>query len=401
MKILFLSSWYPYPPINGAKLRILNLIKQLSLSHQIHLVSFANTIPVSDARAHIPDMLKYCKTVEVFQKKSFNRKTASSFLSFFSRLPRYLAETYSPEFDNCVKKAIQTEEFDVVIASEVTAITWTSIIATQQSRIPVILDSIEIGQRRDAYHRQNRIVKRVRYGMMLLKDQWLTRSVLRNANVCIVPSEIEKGYIRELAPGGLQIEVVPHCLEIKDYWLENRSIDPASLVFVGSFSHHPNKDGLIFFLKEILPEIKREVPDVVVKIAGSLNGCTPEELTTDPSVQFLGLIPNVKDLVGNSYASIVPIRIGAGTRVKIIESMALGTPVISTSKGAEGLKVKSGKNILIADNPLEFAKQTVQLLHNRNLRDQISVGGLQLVSVEYSTRILKERYESILDGLKR
>jgi polysaccharide biosynthesis protein PslH len=400
MKILFLSSWYPFPPINGAKLRIFNLIQQLSSDHEIHLISFANTIPVADARAHFPDMLKYCKTVEVFQKKQFDRKTASSFLHFFSRLPRYLAETYSPEFDNCVKKAIQTESFDVVIASEVTAITWTSIIAANQKKIPVILDSIEIGQRKDAYRRQKKLWKRARYGMMLLKDQWLTRSVLKNVKVCTVPSQIERGYIRELAPKNMQIEVVPHCLEIDEYRQENRSLVPFSLVFVGSFSHHPNQDGMIFFFKEILPAIKHEIPNVILKVAGSLNGCNPEDISKDPSVQFLGLVSNVKDLVGNAWASIVPIRFGAGTRVKIIESMALGTPVISTSKGAEGLNVTSGTNILIADDPLEFAKQTVRLLQNRNLRDQLSASGYQLVNAEYSTRTLKERYESILGRLK-
>jgi glycosyltransferase involved in cell wall biosynthesis len=151
-----------------------------------------------------------------------------------------------------------------------------------------------------------------------------------------------------------------------------------------------------YFLKEIYPQIKLSAPKVRLQVIGDTGNAHIERWSTDESVTFTGLIQDVRPKIEKSWVTIVPLRYGAGTRLKIIESLALGTPVVSTYKGAEGLDVTDGKNILLAETPSEFANAVLRVLHNSDLRKSLSREGRGLVVEKYSSNSMGIKFNSLL-----
>ena len=143
-----------------------------------------------------------------------------------------------------------------------------------------------------------------------------------------------------------------------------------------------------YFLGEIFPLVKKSVPDANMRVLGSIDGVDLGDIANDENVDFKGFITDMRPVVAQSWLSVVPLRYGAGTRLKIVESMALGTPVVSTSKGAEGLSVTHGENILIADEPEEFAQAVIQVMRNASLRRKLSDQGRKLVTEKYSSEAM-------------
>lgn len=397
MRVLFLSSWFPYPPINGAKIRIYNLIRQLAKHHEIALVSFARTIPVEEARMQLPLLKEYCCSAEVVVASPFVPHSLEAYKGFVSLRPRSIVQTYSPEMARFVKDRLNSDRYDVVVASEVGPPSVVSLLASEAMGVPKVLDALEIGLAKDGYYGQASPIRRIRHGLTWFKLRRFTREVLRRSSACTVPSWQEKLNLLEIMPGHMCIEVIPHCLDLAHYAGDFGLPQAGSLIFTGSFTYGANLDAARYFFGDIYPRIKASLPEVRLQIVGSTEGVALNEFTVDDSVTFTGLLRDVRPSVTQSWVSVVPLRVGAGTRLKIIESMALGTPVVSTSKGAEGLQVVHGENILIADKPREFARAVLDILQNPTLREKLSVEGRRLVTDRYSSEVMGKRFASLLD----
>jgi len=397
MKILFLSGWYPYPPINGAKIRIHNLIRQLAIQHEVSLLSFVKTISISEAQASIPLLKKHCNTVEIISPKPYDPRSQSAFRGYFSALPRSLYQTYDPETNLRINSMINSGAYDVVIASEVNAPSLPSVHASRVTGVPVILDALEVGLEKGDYLSAQGVGQRVRRGLTWWKVKRLTREVLAKSTACTVPSAIEKGNISEISPDFKRIEIVPHSLDLSHYAGQFGTPLKGSLVFTGSFAYRANQDAACYFIDKIFPKIRAEHSHASLKVVGSTNGVDLETWSADDGITFTGLLRDVRPAIAQSWVSVVPLRMGAGTRLKIIESMALGTPVVSTSKGAEGLPVTHGENILIADSADDFAKATLELLCDHGFRQRLARAGIEFVQSHYSSEVIGHQYNRFLE----
>jgi len=395
MKILFISAWFPYPPINGAKIRIYNLIRELSRNHEITLLAFAQTIPIEEARNSIPELTQYCRSVKVVPFVSFD-SARNSVRSYLLPQPRLIVHTHSPEMARLVDETAASDSYDLVIVSEVGAPSVTSLYASRISGVPKILDALEVAYYQDAYYGQKHPIKRLRNGLTWFKYRRFTRNMLQRSDACTVPSREEKYNLEKLKSVNYPVEVIPHCLDIDYYRDSYGPVKPQSLAFTGSFSHYANLDAVRYFLEDIYPTVQDQNPRVNMKIIGGTNQVDIDQLRIDKSITFTGLVRDVRPEVACSWLSVVPLRVGAGTRLKIIESMALGTPVISTSKGAEGLDVTHGENILIADDPKEFAQAVLSILESTTLREKLSVAGFRLVSEKYSSEFMGRKFEELI-----
>jgi glycosyltransferase involved in cell wall biosynthesis len=396
MKILFLSNWYPYPPINGAKIRIFNLIKELAKFHDITLLSFTQTIPLEEARKNIPHLEQYCHSVDVVSRKSFVPNSLSAYRGFFSVLPRSIVQTYSPDMARIINEKVRVDYYDVVIASEVNAPSVTSFLASKIDGLPLVLDALEVGLVKNDYYGEKAPFQRFRRGTTWFKLRRFTKELLSRSIACTVPSLTEKQNLTEIMSRSTYIEIIPHCLNLKHYSGSFGAAKENTLVFTGSFTYKANLDAAFFFLERIYPQIKAEIPDLRIQIVGDLNGVDIGTWPVDDDVIFTGLLRDVRPIIARSWLSVVPLRIGAGTRLKIIESMALSTPVVSTKKGAEGLDVTHGENILIADDPTDFAQAVVEVLRNTKLREKLSQAGMRLVKDRYSSEVMGRKFNSLL-----
>lgn len=399
MKILYLSAWLPYPPINGAKIRIYNLIRQLGVKHEISLLAFARTLPIQPSSNYLPELEKYCRSVQVVRAREFDPKGMLALKGFFSAVPRSVIQTYSDEMAGMINDAMLREKYDVVIASEVSAPSLVSFLASRITSTPRILDALEIALAKEMFQSQTRPDRRIRNALTWFKLRAYTRDLLRRSNGCTIPSQEEKEIMQSLVPGGYALEIIPHSLDLNHYNEIHEPVVPNSLVFTGSFNYHPNLDAVQYFANEIFHSIQEKEPAVRLKIIGNLNGVDATQFPSHESMTFTGLLRDVRADVAKSWLCIVPLRMGAGTRLKIVEAMALGTPVVSTSKGAEGLDVVHGDNILIADTPQEFSQAVLDVLHSPSLRHKLSTGGRALVAEKYDSEPVGRKFDAFMERI--
>jgi glycosyltransferase involved in cell wall biosynthesis len=218
------------------------------------------------------------------------------------------------------------------------------------------------------------------------------RTILKYArrfDKCIMVSEHDGDTLKRAGPD-IDIAVVPNGVDATAYRpLTNQSAAPV-LLFVGKMNYHPNVDGAIFFCQEVFPLIKQQIPDAKLLIVGSEPRDSVQALASE-DVTVTGFVESVVPYYQQALVSVVPLRSGGGTRLKILESMALGRPVVSTSLGCEGLKVTQEENILIADTPADFVTQTVRLLRDEALRQRLITNGRNLVEGTYDWQAITQQ----------
>jgi polysaccharide biosynthesis protein PslH len=183
-----------------------------------------------------------------------------------------------------------------------------------------------------------------------------------------------------------------------DYFKPAPDIEQSdSLVFTGSMDWLPNEDGVAYFIREILPLIRQQVPQVSLRIVGRKPSADLESLAArQENVELTGWVEDVRPFLARGAVCIVPLRIGSGTRLKIFEAMAMGKAVVSTSIGAEGLPVQPGENILMADDPHTFAQSVVSLLRDATRRREIGLAARKLVADNYSWERIADDFAAVL-----
>jgi len=164
-------------------------------------------------------------------------------------------------------------------------------------------------------------------------------------------------------------------------------------------TYSANYDAMRFFLDEIWHRIKSVEPSTRLQITGRTDGVDLSGLALGDGAGLTGYLPDISPAVAGAWACVVPLRIGGGTRLKVLEAMALGTPVIATRKGAEGLDVTAEENILIADDPAEFATQTIRLLRDPALRKRLAGNARRLVETKYTWHAIGEQFNDLVESV--
>ncbi|GAB4543403.1 MAG: glycosyltransferase family 4 protein [Anaerolineae bacterium] len=373
MRILFLSSWFPYPPNNGSKLRIYNLLRGLARHHQVTLLSFADQPHVDP---EIPELRPLCDQVQVIPWKPFNPRSRQARLGFLSLTPRSIVDTFSSEMAGCIEERVSSGDYDLVIASQWAMASYGPCF----QGLPALLEEVEVGVPYEQFARATSLWRRFRYGLTWAKHRAYLARLLRHFKACTVVSEQERRLLSRAIPGYQAIEVVPNCINLVEYSDVRESPQANSLIFTGSFRYFANHDAMTWFLQEVYPPIRAQVPEVRLTITGDHAG---RPLPAADNVTLTGFVDDVRPLIASAWISLVPIRVGGGTRLKILEAMALGTPVVATSKGAEGLDVQDGEHILIADTPEAFARAVLRLLADPGLRSRLADNASKLVRDRY------------------
>jgi glycosyltransferase involved in cell wall biosynthesis len=377
LRILFLSRWFPYPPDNGSKIRIFNILRHLSAAHDVSLVSFADD-PASVEDAALSALRRFCSGVRVVPYRAFRPSSARALVGLFASAPRFLIDTYSQEMQAAADARLAQGSVDLLVASQLDMVPY----AVAGPAVPALLEELELSLHRDAAQ-VGSVASRPRRILTWLKLRSYLRRVLPRFAACTVASERERLNLRAAVPSYRRAEVVPNAVDLGHYDGDFGPPRPNVLAFAGSLTYHANYDAIRSFLGAAYPAIARSIPGVELRVTGSHAGVDLNALPGAPGVTFTGRVPDVRPVVAGAWASVVPLRVGGGTRLKILESMALGTPVVSTSKGAEGLDVTHGENILIADRPDDFAAQVVALLRSPELRARLAAGGRRLVASRY------------------
>lgn len=387
MQILFLSKWFPYPTNNGSKLRIYNLLRGLAAQHEVTLICFDDE---STADPQVPELHAICKEIHIVPWKEYDPQSRKARLGFFSMTPRSYIDTFSSQMQTHIEQTLSSGDYDLVIASEWEMASYGPYIRDTTA----LFEDIELGVLYGQYAATDSFSQRWRRGLTWLKHQRYLSRLLSDFDACTVPSHIELELLRNTVPDFKNTTVIPNCISLADYSTVRTEIQPYSLIFTGSFRYGVNYDAMVWFLQNVYPLVLSEVPEVHLTITGDHAG---QILPSTTGVTQTGFVPDVRPLIASSWASVVPLLSGGGTRLKILEAMALRTPVITTTKGAEGVDVKHGDSVLIADEPAEFAAAVVQLLREPELRDHLADNAYQLVSKQYDWAGVMPRFMQLID----
>jgi len=373
MKILFLSRWFPYPMNNGSKIRIYNLLRGLSQHHDVTLLSFADQ---PEVRPEAPEIRAICSKVVVVPWREFDPNTFRARLAFLSLKPRSIVDTFSPEMAQTITKILDEQSYDLVIASQLQMAAYYPYFRG----IPAMFEEFEIGLFHDrAFSPNGRI--RIRQALTWFKLRIYLSQLLNFFQACTVASEREQRLLVQNFPDyKRQVEIIPNCLNMDDYRGIKTNKKPNTLVFTGPFKYRVNYDAMLWFIGEVFPLILKQIPETHLVITGD-HANLP--LPSTKNITLAGYVDDVKSLIASCSVSIAPLLSGGGTRLKILEAMALGTPVVATSKGAEGLDAQAGEHLLIADSPRDFMESVLKLLKDGGQSQKLITKAQQLVRERY------------------
>lgn len=371
MRILFLSRWFPYPTNNGSKIRIFNLLQALRNEHEVALVAFA-TEPVTPAA--VEALRTLCAAVKVVPYRAFQANSLRARLGFFSPTPRSVIDTFSPEMLATTKQVAETWQPDLVIASQIDMLCY----ALAVKGVGRMLEELELAVAFDGYRCAPRSIARLRRGLTWWKLERYLRRTLPAFDLVTVVSAREQVLARSVIASP-PVQIVPNGADLQAMQRVQATPQPGTLIYSGALSFYANYDAVHYFLAEIFPLILERAPETRLLVTGSTEGVALDQLPQHPNVQFTGYLDDVWSAVASSWVSVVPLRLGGGTRLKVIEALALGTPVVATSKGVEGLDLRAGADVLVADDPRSFADATLSLLNDPLQRRNFSMQGRRAV----------------------
>ncbi len=398
MKILFLPKEFPHGKVIGGPILVYNRIKYLSENHKIGLVSFIR----EGDRKYLDTLEPYLDEIELMPYPKVRNRFRKAYGYFFSEVPPYMANTSSREMREMVARMTVRSGYDVVLAeySVMGQYLYKNYgMDSRTKRVVSCHESYTLARRRalelygffsregfDSWLNLYRL-KRYEFAMYKYADLLLT----------LTPQEKER--ILKIEPD-LKIEVVPHGTDtgwFSPFPESNREI---SVAFLGNYPHNPNADAVMFFIREIWSDIKSRIGGIKFYVIG--RGPTREilsEAKRDKDIIVTGEVDDVRDHLKKAMVFIAPLRLGYGFRGKTLEAMAMGIPVVTTSLGAEGLLVRNMENIIIADQPKQFAGAVVQLFEDRGLYARVSKNSRTTVEEHFSYRKGAEKLGEVLENL--
>jgi sugar transferase (PEP-CTERM/EpsH1 system associated) len=393
MKILFLSTWFPYPPDQGSKIRAYHLLRALAAHHDVALVSFEDQ-PLEPG--WIDHVRQLCRRVEIVQDKPFADLERSPWRGAFSRRPRSVVAGHSPAMEERVRELAAEWNPDLVVA--LTFVTAPYALQVRAARRVVDVDNLTAHMLAEAFRQETRWTRRLRRYLAYRKFLGYERSLFGGFDLSLVTSRRDADRLRaELSGARTRIAVVPNGVDLEYNRTAGIPRRVAQLVFSGALTYEPNLDAMRYFLAQIFPRILGQEAEARLIITGRTGGVALP--MANGHVTLTGHLGDVRPAVASSAASVVPLRKGAGTRLKILEAMALRTPVVSTSKGAEGLDIDPEVHFLQADDADHFARQTLRLLHQPDLGEQLADRAYAQVRQQYDWSDIGRRFEAQVESL--
>jgi glycosyltransferase involved in cell wall biosynthesis len=378
LNILFLTPWFPIPLDNGSKIRTWYLLRYLTAQHDVTLISFAFGTATPEKSS---DSQQICRSVHIVRKDPTQHSDMGLMRTFLSLTPQ--AAHTIPEMSELIESIATAERFDGVVASTMTMSPYALNLPGMKFRVLEEHNSLSRWMH-ERLLAQTTFLQRIRCWVSWLKarrfEAWLYRQF---DLVTMVSNEDYRAVSNMLSSNATRLAVVPNGVDCQHNRPGIVRPIPYTLVYNGALGYAANYDAMRFFLGEIYPTIRRECPRVELSITGATNGVDLQSLPLDPSVQLTGFVEDIRQVVAGAWVMVAPIREGGGSRLKILEAMALGTPVVATRKGAEGLDMLNGVHLLIADDPESFAQATVRLLQDTALRKTLVRNARELVKAKY------------------
>jgi polysaccharide biosynthesis protein PslH len=403
MNILWLNAGLLLPLDKGGKLRTWHLMRHLARRHDISYLSFTDP---SQTDADIEGMREVASNVVTIPRTDPSKGTVRFYLDaaryLLEPVPYAVAKYRSPAYRAAIERLVRERRFDAVVCDFLPPV----VNLPETLPCPTILFTHNVEAEIWRRHLENAANPLTRY---LLGEQWgrmrrFERAALERFDLVLCVSEADRQTCSRLYPDAVKApaHVVPTGVDTEYFApMTGRVPRPSHLVFTGSMDWLPNEDGMQYFVREVLPRIRQVEPDASLSIIGRAPTPAVRRLAETAGIEVTGRVDDVRPYMADGSVYVVPLRIGGGTRLKIFEAMSMGKAVVSTTVGAEGLPVTSGRNIVIADEPARFAQAVVHLIRDTGARRRIEAEARRLVVDRYDWSAVAQDFEDALTRLQR
>ena len=403
-KLLVLHPHLPYPPSQGADIRNYHLLRWLADRFEVDLACFSDdpAPPDSPIRSMVRHLI-----VRPFPTRGMAERLIST---FFSPKPDMALRLFDQSMLETIVSAARETDYAAVHVEGIEMVPY-GIAAIEELqrrsvKVRLIFDdhNAEYMLQRSAFLTDARHPLRLP-GAIYSLIQWkklkrYERAACSLAWKVIAVSRKDAEAIESLLPG-MKVAVIPNGVDVSHYREFRSGTKPSAptLVFTGKMDYRPNVDAMLWFTSEIWPHVRREFPNARLLIVGQKPHPKLAELAEMPRIELTGFVPDVRPFVALADVFVVPLRMGSGTRLKILQAMAMGKAIVSTEVGAEGLGVTHGEELLLADDPRAFAQAVIELLKDDSLRERLGKSAQDFVARHFDWSVIVPKLEKAYEGI--
>lgn len=393
MRVLFLTPDAPVPADQGAKIRNLALIRAAASRHQVDLVTFARggSLP----QEHVDELKRLCRRVEVVETPGPRPALIRAWALLFDPLPDLAYRLESRLYRQALADVLQRQRYDVVQIEGLEMMPFLALARSGADRGGVIYDAhnAEMSLQRSIFQVEFRDPARWLAGLYSL-TQWsklgtYERVMMNETHMVLAVSEPDAGKLhgRHVEP-----ELVPNGVDTSRIAFRERSATGQGFLFIGPLDYRPNADAVRWLVRTIWPRIQAALPEARLRLVGR-----GAERIAGANVDAIGYVDDIAEELGRADALIVPMRMGAGVRFKVLEAMAAGVPVVSTSVGLSGIAAEHERQALVANSAEELASAAVRVVEDRTLGRRLAREARGLVEARYDWKKITPNYLRLLN----
>ena len=394
MRVLVIDEEVPFPLNSGKRLRTFNLLKHLASRHEITFVCrYHDGVDEFDPQQLEAAGIRTVVVPHPVLKKAGLRFYFTLLANVLSRYPYVATSHHSAQLIDVIKSLVEKDGFDLIHCE------WTPYAINVKPFLPapsvVVAHNVESMIWRRNFEIEKNPLKKAYIYLQYKKMEQFEREAFSLFTRVVAVSDQDKALIDQWAPED-QSTVVPNGVDIDYFRSSGLSQKPHSVVFTGSLDWRPNVDCMLYFLDEIWPLVLQTFPNASFTIVGRRpTRQLQDRMKNEHSVKLTGTVDDVRPYIEKASVYIVPLRIGGGSRLKILEALSMRKAVVSTSIGAEGLTVIPDRELLIADEPEDFAKAIAGLFQDPALCDRLGSSGHKLVEKHYQWKALANKLEEV------
>lgn len=383
-----LTPYLPYPLWSGGQIRTYNLLKNLAKKHEITLFSF---IRDESENHYKKELLKFCKRVETFKRRPA-WSVFNILLAGFTPFPFLVSIYYSKKLQNAISNELKSDSYNLIHAE-----TFYVMPNIPNTSVPILLveQTIEFLVYQHFVETVFLLI-RMLLSLDVAKIKFWEKYYWKKAHKVVAMSPADKDVMRTEVVG-LDVDIVPNGVDTKEFFKVTRNKKIKNIIlFVGNFKWLQNKEAVILLVDKIFPRIKQRIDEAILWIVGRYPSSQIRNYQSN-SIKVSEDIEDIKVAYAESNVLLAPIYGPGGTRYKILEAMASGLPVVTTSRGIEGLNAKNGRDVLVCDDPDSLADSTVSILTNENLAGRLGQNGKQLVVSHYGWKSISDKLDILYE----
>lgn len=397
MEILVIASRLPYPVVSGGVKRLVNICERLRQDgNRLTLVTFIESkeqeqLVLAGCLKHVFDEVKFVRLNRI-------RMLCNLLSGLFSRLPLQVMLFNSPKMRNLILESCRSGEYKISICHMIRASEYQKLVRADK-KIIELTDSLSLSFHRKADQARGEgvlgVVKSIVYRLEANRLGVAEAEAVRANDKAVVVSDVDRSYIAERCNDQelKKLYTVPLGVSEDIFLPSSESFDRDCIVFVGKMDYEPNERAVLRFVEHIFPRVRAIIPSVMFRVVGASPTLAVRRLAVDGSgIQVTGMVPVLSDYVAGAGCSVALMQSGAGMQTKILESLAMGVPVVTNELGYEGLEFHKNKELFVAETDDQAVDMIVTLLTDVGVRRGMIVNGQRAVRERYGVDVVLANY---------